>query len=292
MKIDIHADDYALTVNASKDILECAMEGKLDSISIVPNMNCFKECMEMFYAAIPDMPFLPRLNIHLNLVEGNVFPKSYTWGKLFLASYDPVRRMQVYRNIKKAINRQFRDCDNAIKKCIKIANENNIPVSQRGVRIDSHQHTHHIPIVWKALLYVLKYRNMETEYIRCSREPLSIFFSPKVELFFYRPVNILKNLVLNAYSSKIDKYVREQGQNNMYLLGIVMSGRMDEYRVKNVLSALKRQAEKDGKDIEILFHPGRALTNEDRSGLNLKAQKSFYMSSDRSVEKKALKSMR
>ncbi len=34
---DIHADDYALTLNTSKDMLECMRAGKLDSISIVTN---------------------------------------------------------------------------------------------------------------------------------------------------------------------------------------------------------------------------------------------------------------
>ena len=43
---DIHADDYALTLNTSKDMLECMRAGKLDSISIVPNMLSFEPCME------------------------------------------------------------------------------------------------------------------------------------------------------------------------------------------------------------------------------------------------------
>ena len=40
-KPDIHADDYALTLNTSKDMLACMQAGRLDSISIVPNMSCF-----------------------------------------------------------------------------------------------------------------------------------------------------------------------------------------------------------------------------------------------------------
>ena len=67
---DIHADDYALTVNTSKDMLECMRAGRLDSISIVPNMSCFEACMELFYAEIPKLPFLPLLSVHLDFVEG------------------------------------------------------------------------------------------------------------------------------------------------------------------------------------------------------------------------------
>ena len=48
-QIDIHADDYALTVHTSHDILSCLRAGKLDSISIVPNTACFRACMDLLY---------------------------------------------------------------------------------------------------------------------------------------------------------------------------------------------------------------------------------------------------
>ena len=66
-KPDIHADDYALTLNTSKDMLACMQAGRLDSISIVPNMSCFEECMELLYREIPKLPFLPLLSVHLDL---------------------------------------------------------------------------------------------------------------------------------------------------------------------------------------------------------------------------------
>ena len=69
-EIDVHADDYALTVHTSADILECMKKGKLNSISIVPNMSCFEECMDMLYKAVPTLPFLPAMSVHLDFVEG------------------------------------------------------------------------------------------------------------------------------------------------------------------------------------------------------------------------------
>ena len=68
--IDIHADDYALTVNTSKDMLECMKAGKLNSISIVPNTSVFEECMGLLYQEIPTLPFLPLMSVHLDFVEG------------------------------------------------------------------------------------------------------------------------------------------------------------------------------------------------------------------------------
>ena len=69
-KIDIHADDYALTVNTSKDMLDCMKAGKLNSISIVPNTSSFDQCMDMMYEAIPSLPYLPLMSVHLDFVEG------------------------------------------------------------------------------------------------------------------------------------------------------------------------------------------------------------------------------
>ena len=49
LEIDIHADDYALTVNTSKDMLECMKAGRLDSISILPNMSCMKQSLTFLF---------------------------------------------------------------------------------------------------------------------------------------------------------------------------------------------------------------------------------------------------
>ena len=50
VKIDIHADDFGESLHASKDILECLKNGKLDSISVLANMSCFEKCAEMYRA--------------------------------------------------------------------------------------------------------------------------------------------------------------------------------------------------------------------------------------------------
>ena len=39
-------------------------------------------------------------------------------------------------------------------------------------------------------------------------------------------------------------------------MGILFSGKMDEKRVSKILPKYVKMAEKDGKDIEVLFHPG------------------------------------
>ena len=47
-RIDVHADDYALSMNVSRTILQCIKDGEIDSISVMPNMSIFDEAMDDF----------------------------------------------------------------------------------------------------------------------------------------------------------------------------------------------------------------------------------------------------
>lgn len=295
MKIDIHADDYALTMNTSEEMLECMLAGKLDSISIVANTGCFEECMEKLYSAIPGMPFLPLMSVHINLVEGisladSGFPKylDFSWGQLFRYSYTASSGSSIRRGIKAEIAAQIEKCMQAVNKCIKIASDNGIKCRQKGLRIDSHQHTHHLPIVWISIVSVIDEKKYDVEYIRCSKEPLSVFLSVPGLYATYRPVNAVKNLILSMYSGKIDRYCKNNGLEKMYLWGLVMSGKMDRQRIEKLKNAMEKKAEKAGRNLEILFHPGRTLPDEVSDELNPAAVKEFYLSSNRTVEKEAL----
>ena len=45
---DIHADDYGLSENSDKDILNLCKSGKLNSLSIIPNLEIFSKSSEQF----------------------------------------------------------------------------------------------------------------------------------------------------------------------------------------------------------------------------------------------------
>ena len=51
-KIETHADDYGLTMEASKKILQCVKEGKLSAVSILPNLSCFEEAALLWNNAL------------------------------------------------------------------------------------------------------------------------------------------------------------------------------------------------------------------------------------------------
>ena len=297
--IDIHADDYALTKNTSEDMLECMLAGKLDSISIVPNTGCFEDCMEKLYSSIPSMPFLPLMSVHINLVEGLSLTDSgfgeylgFSWGQLFRYSYTQFAAGSIRNGIKREIAAQIERCMPAIDKCIKIAEQNGVRCTQKGLRIDSHQHTHHLPIVWKAIISVIDENKYDVEYIRCSREPLSVFLSAPGLYKTYRPVNAVKNLILSVYSGKIDRYCERNGHHKMYLWGLLMSGHMDYQRIDRLKQSMERKAAAAGRDLEILFHPGSALANEINNEINPSAAKEFYLSKNRRVEKDAVMRLR
>ena len=299
-EIDVHADDYALTVHTSADILECMKEGKLNSISIVPNMSCFEECMEMLYKAVPTLPFLPSMSVHLDFVEGKclagakavpllVSPGSdmtgVSWGKLFLFSYHPLKRKDAIQQLEKEMKAQIETAWQAICHCMELAKTNQIPCKQKGLRIDSHQHAHMIPVVWEALMEVITKEGYPVEYIRNSKEVLVPFLSEVSLWKTYRPVNFIKNRLLSFYSHKADRYASVHSMKKMYLWGLVMSGHMDYDRIVRLYPKIASKAGKENRVLEFCFHPGIALPEEITEEIGENAARDFYLLSDRQTEK-------
>ena len=300
---DIHADDYALTVNTSKDILSCMEKGQLDSISVTPNMSCFKECMELLYQAIPTLPFLPKMSAHLNFVEGRskAGAKSVpiltgkgsdlmalSWGGLFMLSYLPWKRGTAKKQLKKEIKAQIEAVQAAVGHAMEIAGQHGISCGQKIIRIDSHQHTHMIPVVWDALTEVIEEEHYEVEYIRNSKEMLGAFVSETSLWKTYRPINFIKNILLSFYSHKADLYAKAHGMKQMYMWGLVMSGHMDHDRISKLYPKIAAKAKKDNRVLEIVFHPGQVLSEEMSEELDGRAVKEFYLRQDRHMEMDAL----
>lgn len=157
VKIDIHADDFGESLHASRDILECLKDGKLNSISVLANMSCFEECVRLYREVQEEFPWQPAISIHVNLMEGSCLadPKDLpdlvdekghfqiSWEKLFFVSYLPFGN-KFKEQLKMEIELQIRAVVEAFPE-----------ISMQSLRIDSHQHTHMIPVVAKALFEVL-----------------------------------------------------------------------------------------------------------------------------------------
>lgn len=280
MIVDIHADDFGYSLNTSKDILDCMKKGCLDSVSLICNTNAFEESVNLLYEEIPSLPFLPKISCHLNFPEGNGDILPLSWSKLFLSN------SSIKDELKKEIKKQLDAANDVIEKCIEIADKNNIKYTQRGLRIDSHVHTHPIPVVWNSLVEVLNEGKYNVEYIRNPKEPI-IPFIKNIGLS-YGIVNIIKNRILMLLSKKIDKYCESHNMNKMYMWGLCMSGHMDFDRIKKVYKDMYDYAKKHNRNLELLFHPGIALESEYSEELNKDYFKNANCSINRKIEKDAV----
>lgn len=291
-RIEIHADDFGESVHASEDILECIKSGALDSISVLSNMSCFEKCVEMYRKEEENFVIRPKLSIHLNVMEGSCLadPEQLpdlvdgeghfciSWGKLFLRSYMPGKD-RLKRQLKVEMKLQIEAVCRAFPEIGKL-------------RIDSHQHTHMIPVVAEALFEVIRENGWQVEYIRNSREPLGPFLREKSLYKTFRPVNFVKNLILNYCAWFMEGKMKRLQLEPMLLWGLIMSGHMDEGRVKKLLPSMQREAERRGRMLEILFHPGQVKKEEISPEFSQKEAIAFHVSQDRKVEKAAVLGLR
>lgn len=297
--VEVHADDYAISVHSSEDILNCLRAGKLNSISVLTNMSCYEAYAKIYKEEEKDWPVKPRLTIHLNFMEGHclampedvphlVDEKGFfniSWTTLFLWNYSPKKFMIIKKELKKEIKAQT-------EKFIDYFG------NREPLRFDGHQHTQMIPLVYWALLEVIVEQQYSTEYIRITREPVRPFLG-KIGLWrTYQPVNWIKNILLNFFASGMEKTISQnrpywQKENvPMFLWGVVMSGHMDKRRVQSLLPAMKELSQKKGRHLEILFHPGMVLEKELTEEFCNKGANVFHVSEGRYLEYETVMSLK
>lgn len=274
--IYICADDYGLSESISSDILKCAEKGGLNKVSVFPNFDKIdiKKITEIKKTQI---------SLHLNLVEGKCMSdkceidliaesngnfKHTFLGLLMLSIFHQKKfEVQIYKEIKAQI---------LYYKSILPAD---IPFN-----IDSHQHTHLIPAVFNALIKVLNDEKIKLNYMRIPSEPLLPYIQTPSLYFTYKPINIIKQWLLNFLWFINKKQAEKHKIPTSLFLGILFSGKMDEKKVNKILPKYKKLSKKQGKDIEILFHPGYLKKGEtDLKSKNIVFNK-FYMSEDRKAE--------
>ena len=204
-EIDFHADDYAASVENSKRIIELVQAGRIDSFSVLPNMGCYEECMKLLKDNWDTFPKKPLISVHLNLIDGYWLSSKKTgrmiknsWGKIFLHTMIPDhKRNRLLASYSAEIEAQIKA---VTEKTGELRDDNGAPVA---LRIDSHVHTHMIPLVFDALMDALARTGLRNEvsFIRCSTEPLSMFlFTPGIAGTIPL-VNIVKNIMHYQFST-------------------------------------------------------------------------------------------
>lgn len=268
------ADDYGLCDSASAHIRQCINEGVLNKISVFPNMD---------KVALEPISKNNAVSLHLNLVEGKCMASAeefrliadengnlkHTFGGLLKLSF--LHGKELEEELYKEIKAQVLFWKGILPK-------------DAPFFVDSHQHTHMIPAVFKTLLRVLRDEEIELKYMRIPAESLMPYIKTPSLYFTYSPINIIKQWLLKFLWQINKKYTKKYQIPTAYFFGILFSGKMDEKRVKKILPKYIKLAEEKGRDIEVLFHPGY-LENEkpDFKNKNIVFE-SFYMSENRKTE--------
>lgn len=155
---------------------------------------------------------------------------------------------------------------------------------ERPLCVDSHQHTHMIPAVFRMLLKVLREEHLKPTHMRIPAEPLLPYIQTPSLYFTYHPVNLAKQWILKFFWLINRPQAREQRIPVSYFIGILFSGKMDEKRVSAVLPKYIKLAQKKEQDIEVLFHPGYLEEKEPNFKNENIVFKHFYISQNRKTE--------
>lgn len=280
VKIEYHADDYGLFPTQSHRILDCHRNGNLNGISVMPNSACLSECMSDMYQFSEEVA----VTVHLNLIEGQSLTNiplltdqkgnlNCGFGGLLLRSFLPGRN-QYRQQLKQELSAQIR----AVQKYF----PEGMPL-----RLDGHAHYHMIPVVFDAMMDVIREENLKVSYIRIPREHVGIYLPCLHKLHDFSPINLVKVLILNLLSrwaeGKYEDALRPM-QKKLFL-GVFLSGRMYYENVAPILPRAVSLAEKLGMDLEILGHPGGVFEQEDIARITSDDDRAFLTSELRNRER-------
>lgn len=284
MKIYVCADDYGMTPQTCTRIEQCRQHGILNKISVFPN----SELPELEQRVLQQDAYR---SIHLNLVEGKSLsdPKEvpllvaenghfrHSFIGLLLLSLSP-KKKEFQRQVAREIRAQL-----LRGRTMTVGDD-----PKAAVSIDSHQHTHMIPAIFRILLQVIREEKMQAAYLRIPSEPILPYLCTPSLYGTYRIANLIKQWLLRFFARVNRREWKASGIPSACFMGILFSGCMDEKRVRKVLPHYRRYAEKRNMDIELLFHPGywepgEALFDENKTGF-----RQFHCSEGRKLEFDAL----
>ena len=272
----IHADDFGITPGQAKDILSlsssCGGDGALNSVSIFANSPAFHE------AASLAQPYanrgVLRVCLHLNLVEGpsitdpKRIPLLVNERGMFDNDFVGLLKLGI-TNKCEAFNQLVIECRSQIQRFLLA-----FPDQQLSFQLDSHQHVHAVPIVYKALAQALAEENCLVRRLREPIDPLSLYRtygegnarqsgSVSMSQAHNAPtripmVNRAKIFLISALWRKcpVDEipWAPNRPASAPLFSGVALSGRMDEFN-KPLLASFQHEATRQTRDVEILFHP-------------------------------------
>ena len=252
-----HADDYGINIEQSERIIDCRVNGCLNSVSIIPNSEHLDETMPLLDADC-------KKAVHINLCEGKslsdkaeipllvnkdgMFDKSFL--KILLLSFTQ----------KKELERQISDeCYLQIKKVLSYMPEG------YKLRVDSHRHYHMIPSVMRGLVDAIERTGLDVEYLRLPMERFSLYLSqpglwPRISV-----VSIIKALVLDTCGAFDKKFLKSKNlwNRDVVYLGVLFTDRMFFENIDPLVRKIRSKKCYNGFDVEVQFHPGAIKRGEE-----------------------------
>ena len=267
------ADDYGISKISNTRIEECLTNGVLNKISVLPNSDALDFKRRLLGENV-------KLSLHLNLIEGYPLSKkedvsllisdkgifNYSFIGLFFLSIFGNRSLlkkQLYNEIKMQIDFWKKEMG-----------------EETPILVDSHQHTHMIPLVFKTLMRVIKEENVEVEYIRIPAEPILPYIKSPSLYFKFRPIGLIKQWLLKFLKFVNRKELKKANIKSALFMGIMFSGQLTEDKINKLLPYYKKQNE----NIEIAFHPGYLESRESLIDGFRQNFKKFYYSKWRRIE--------
>lgn len=277
--IEFHADDYGMFLTQSRRILDCHAHGRLNGISVMPNSEELAACMALLGAEREKMA----VTVHLSLWSGKSLSREplltdekgnlrCSFGKLLLQSYLP-GRTELRRQLKGELRAQIQ----AVAAYLEPG---------EPLRLDGHAHYHMLPVVFDALMDVIREDKLDVSYIRMPREELSLYWRHRKQLHVFPPINLVKVAILNLLVWRNTRKYREElaHMEQRLFLGVFLSGRMYRENVEPLLPDAAALAEKRGWGLEILAHPGGVYEPEDIARITAPGDVHFLTSPYREKE--------
>lgn len=242
-KFILNADDFGLSNDLNRAVLEGYQAGLLKSASLTANGVAFDEAVEKI---LPQCPGLG-VGIHLNIIEGKSlcsdvttltdkngnFNNSYV--QLLIKSYEPKNKIFL-----EEVEREFR------RQIEKVMSKTKV------THIDSHVHTHSIPKIFDIVCRLAKEYGIKQ--VRTQFEKPYIVPDIKKHTNLVYPINLIKVILLNTFTH-INRAVilKYQLRTNDFLIGVSYTSMMDSLTVSYGVAAIHNK----NAVVEALIHPCR-----------------------------------
>ena len=265
------ADDYGISEASNRRIEKCLQEGILNKVSVLPN-----GLLEHFQERLAGKGIC--LSLHINLVEGAPLsdPQEldllvndhgyfrYSFAGLFLMSFSG-KRKRLQEQIHKEIQTQIRFWK-------KVMGEDT------PLCLDSHQHTHLIPLIFRTLLQVIEEEKITVSSLRVPAEPLMPYVLTPSLYPAYLQTGFVKHWILKTLKMVNYPALKKSGLTHPCFVGAMFSGRITEDKIRKLLPHYQRIAQRRGQAVEFAMHPGYMEPGEETMPGVREDFKKFYLS--------------